>query len=97
MCDIVVECITEREGNKMTNNLGIAKMIIRKHFTEADCGIFNCGNVVGDPMENLYEKNGLSIDICRDWQYFEVFGLSIVEFKELEKYYERLGEEYDKL
>ena len=28
MCDIVVECITEREGNKMTNNLEIAKMII---------------------------------------------------------------------
>ena len=76
----------------MTNNLEIAKMIIRKHFTEADCGIFNCRNCVGDTMENLYEKNGLSIDICREWQYFEVFGLSKVEFEELEKYYDWLDE-----
>lgn len=75
----------------MTNNLEIAKMIIRKHFNEADCGIFNCRNLFGDTMENLYEKNGLKIDICRYCEYFEVFGLSNVEFEELKKYYERLG------
>lgn len=75
----------------MTNNLARAKMIIRKHFTEADLGIFNCRNFVGDPMENLYEKDGLTIDICRYCGYFEVFGLSNVEFEELKKYYERLG------
>lgn len=75
----------------MTNNLAIAKMIIRKHFTEADLGMFDRRNWVGNPMENLYEKDGLTIDICRCCRYFEVFGLSNVEFEKLIKYYERLG------
>lgn len=35
----------------MTNNLAIAKMIIRTYFTEADLGIFDCRNWVGDPLE----------------------------------------------
>lgn len=75
----------------MTNNLARAKRIIKKHFNEAGGGIFNCRNFVGDPMENLYEKDGLTIDICRYYGYFEVFGLSNVEFEELTKYYESLG------
>jgi len=34
---------------------------------------------------------GLTIRICYEWSYFEVFGLTKEEFKELEKYYENLG------
>lgn len=75
----------------MANNLEIAKKIIKKHFNEAGGGIFNCRNFLGDSMENLYNKGGLTIDICHYYGYFEVFGLSNDEFKELEKYYERLG------
>lgn len=41
-------------------------------------------------MENLYNKGGLIIDISRFWAYFEVFGLSDDEFKELSEYYESL-------
>lgn len=74
----------------MTNNLEIAKRIIKEHFGEAHCGIFNCRNFFGDPMENLYNKGGLIIDISRFWAYFEVFGLSDDEFKELSEYYESL-------
>lgn len=80
------------EGGNMTNNLAIAKMIIRKYFTEANCGIFNCRNFFGDPMKNLYKKkDGLTIDICYYYSYFEVFGLSNDEFNELNNYYESLG------
>lgn len=77
----------------MTNNLEIAKRIIKKHFNSAPCGIFNCRNFVGDLMENLYEKDELTIDISPYWGYFEVFGLSNDEFKELVKYYETLVEQ----
>ena len=49
------------------------------------CGIFDCRNIVGDPMETIYDEMGVRIDICRDWEYFEVFGLTNKEFAEIEK------------
>lgn len=72
------------------NNLEKAKHIIRKNIKDATCGIFNCRNTVGDHMETLYPDNDLVIDICYDWAYFEVFGLTEEEFIELEEYYEDL-------
>lgn len=80
-------------ANDMTNNLEIAKRIIKKHFNEARCGIFNCRNWCGDPVRTLYEKDGLTIDICHYYEYFEVFGLSNREFNTLAKYYESLKEQ----
>lgn len=77
----------------MTNNLEIAKRIIKKHFNKAHCGVFNCRNFFGDTVGTLYEKDGLTIDICLYYGYFEVLGLSDIEFEELEKYYESLGEQ----
>lgn len=41
-------------------------------------------------MENIYSCDGLDIDICYSWMYFEVFGLSGNEFHELKRYYESL-------
>lgn len=31
-------------------------------------------------METIYEKDGITIDICYDWDYFEVFGMTNEEF-----------------
>lgn len=70
-----------------------AKEIIKKYYDEADCGIFNSRNLVGDPMSTIYDEDGLTIDICQYWSYFEVFGLSEKEFLELRKYYGSLREE----
>lgn len=74
------------------SKLETAKKIIKQHYKDADCGIFDCRNLVGDVMETLYEQDGLCIDICYFWAYFEVFGLTNEEFEELEKYYKKLGE-----
>lgn len=41
-----------------TNNLEIAKRIIKKHFNEAHSGIFNCRNLFVDPVGTLYEICG---------------------------------------
>ena len=38
-------------------------------------------------MTNIYSGNGLDIDICYGYAYFEVFGLTDDEFAELEEYY----------
>ena len=70
----------------MTRNLRIAKEIIKNNIEDARFGIFNTRNVVGDPMEVIYCEDGLRIDICYDYGYFEVFGLG-EEFKELKEYY----------
>ena len=72
------------------NNLEKAKEIIKTHYDFAQHGIFNCRNFVGDMMDTIYADNGLMIDICYNQEYFEVFGLSNAEFKELEMYYRSL-------
>lgn len=81
-------------------NLEIAKEIIKENFDKGDCGIFDSRNICGDFMENLYCHNGLQIDICYDWAYFEVFGLTDEEFLELEDFYKHIeryegNEDYD--
>ena len=70
-----------------TNRLAIAKEVIKEYSMNAPCGIFNSRNIVGDRMKTIYNNNGLVIDICSEYEYLEVFGLSDEEFKELESYY----------
>ena len=72
------------------NKLDIAKKIIKENYKDANCGIYNTRNIVGDPMITIYKDNDLTIDICYHYAYFEVFGLSNDEFGELEKFYNTL-------
>ena len=71
--------------------LEIAKMIIKEHYNDARCGLFDSRNVVGDPMVTIYDDGSLIVDICYSWAYFEVFGLSDEEFQELSDFYDNLG------
>jgi hypothetical protein len=73
------------------SNLEKAKEIVKAYYKNANYGIFNSRNIIGDMMETIYENNGLTIDICYHWSYFEVFGLDEAEFKELERYYYSLN------
>ena len=75
------------------NKLNIAKTIIEQNYEDADCGIFNTPNTMGDPMITIYRGNELIINICYYYSYFEVFGLSKDEFNELEKFYNTLNKE----
>lgn len=52
---------------------------------------------MGDSVSTIYKDQGIIIDICLDWYYFEVFGLSDAEFAELAAYYQELQAEYRKL
>ena len=53
---------------------------IKSEVTSDNCQFFNSRNTVGDEMETIYEKDGITIDICYDWGYFEVFGMTNEEF-----------------
>lgn len=80
------------------SKLEIAKQVIRENYTHHDCGIYSTRNIVGDPMYTIYDKDGLTIDVCDYYEYFEVFGLSNEEFVELKKFYRQLrAGEIDKL
>lgn len=73
------------------SNLEKAKEIVKAYYSVADLGIFNSRNLVGDVMTTIYRDEDLTIDVCYYYSYFEVFGLSDAEFKELEKYYDSLS------
>ena len=78
------------ETEKMSNEFEEARKIIKKYFNEAPCGLFFCRNDAGDEMDNIYYKNGIQIDICYNYQYFEVFGLDLIQQLVLKKYYDSL-------
>lgn len=72
------------------SNLEKAKTVIKRHISDADCGIFDSRNIAGDDMTTIYVNGDICIDICYGWSYFEVFGLTDEEFAELKKYYDEL-------
>lgn len=74
------------------HNLEKAKEIIKENYDNAKCGIYDCRNIAGDYMSNIYDENGLTIDICYEQHYFEVFGLTDEEFSILEEFYRSLKE-----
>ena len=53
---------------------------------------FDSRNIVGDPMENIYDKDGVYIDRCYRYDYIEVFGLNEEDFLKLEKAHEKIFE-----
>ena len=73
------------------SNLKKAKEIVKEYYSVANCGIFSNRNFIGDVMNTIYKGEGLMIDICYSHAYFEVFGLSDADFKELKTYYHSLG------
>jgi hypothetical protein len=81
----------------MMTNLEKAKEIMWENYSQAECGIFNTHNVAGDLMGTIYDENGLRIDICVHYGYFEVFGLTYEEFEELERFYNSLEQFYNSL
>ena len=72
------------------DKLIIAECIVYDNYADLDCGIFNTRNICGDSMTTLYDEDGLVIDACYYWSYFEVFGLTETDFDDLESFYNLL-------
>lgn len=65
--------------------------MIKGNFNFGSLGIFNTRNIAGDNLFPIYKKNGVRIEICPYYEYFEVFGLTCEEFEEVKEYYAHLG------
>lgn len=50
--------------------------------------MFNSRNTVGDEMHTIYDKDGITVDICYDWGYIEIFGLTDEEFETVANLYD---------
>ena len=50
--------------------------------------MFNSRNLVGDEMTTIYDKDGITVDICYDWGYIEIFGLTDEEFETVANLYD---------
>ena len=68
------------------------KKVIKDNFNSGSLGIFNSRNIAGDMLVPIYEGNGVRIEICPYYEYFEVFGLTCEEFEKVKEYYDHLGE-----
>ena len=57
-----------------------------KEFLEDYKGwqIFFTRNTCGDYMETIYDEDGIQVDICYDWGYLRIFGLTNKQRRELE-------------
>lgn len=77
----------------MTMALDEIKKVIIDNYESADCGLFFSRNVVGDTMVTLYNKGDVTIDICYDYSYFEIFGLTLEEEDEIMSIYKDLQED----
>lgn len=71
--------------------LNKVKELIKEFYDEGQLGLYNCRNIAGDPMMNLFTGYNFTLDICLSYSYFEVFGTTQKEFNELMKFYDKLG------
>lgn len=70
--------------------IDLVKRVIKDRYDDADCGLFFTPNWAGDSMVTIFEEDGVTIDICYGYSYFEVFGLTEEEENELSRFYESM-------
>lgn len=80
-------------GRKRHRTINKVKEAIRRTYKTADCGIYFTSNLVGDEMNTIFNQNGVIVQICPMYSYYEVFGLTDKEEKEIEAFYDKLTEQ----
>lgn len=68
-----------------TELISEVKQLVEKYVLDENiyCGMFFTRNIVGDIMSTVFDKEGVTVDICFNWAYFEIFGLTKDEEKEI--------------
>lgn len=66
------------------------KNLIKENYEDASCGLFNTRNAANDNMSTIFTGEYFTLDVCYHWRYFEVFGMTEKEFRELKKFYKNL-------
>lgn len=80
-----------KDIEKRNAELEKVKDLIKENIDCGDLGLYRTRNVVGDVMSNIYKGEYITLDICYGYSYFEVFGLTEVEWEDLQKFYVKIG------
>lgn len=94
-----IKMLKDRRPVKTTEQPTPHKTIIRPEFLELlrflqkefPNGIqtFFTRNVVGDSMDNIYNKDNIKVDLCPNWGYIEIFGLKEEEKDFLKRHFDK--------
>ena len=68
----------------MTERLKKLIDFLNKAFPDKEQTFFT-RNLVGDSMTEIYDHDGITVDLCCYWGYIEVFGLTYDEKEALKK------------
>ena len=74
-----------------TARLDFVKNTIETHIDDASHGLFFTRNFAGDSMTHIDKQFGIDIEICYEYGYFEIFGLTDYEQKVIESFYDGLS------
>ena len=66
--------------------------VIADNVHLASCGIYFTRNIAGDPMNTIFCEDGVMVDICIPYEYFEVFGLTENEQNIIEDFYDTIAD-----
>lgn len=66
------------------------KDTIREHIDDARCGLYFTRRHTGAYTENIYIGKVFTVEICRSYGYFEVFGCTAREERMLTDYYKMM-------
>lgn len=68
----------------MTERVQKAIDWVKTHEDDAPTygGVFDTKGIIGDRMYSVYAQDNIMIDVCYDYGYIEVFGMTDDEFAE---------------
>ena len=69
------------------NLIAKIKNVLKENILEGSCGIFDCRSWTPDLKYTLFNEDGVMVDICHEYNYFEILGLTDEEFKLVAEYY----------
>ena len=77
----------------MSKHIEPIKRIIDDYIVDASLGIYDCEGWAPDNKMEVYNEDGVKVNICLYYMYIEVIGLAPEEFQEIENYYHRVLED----
>lgn len=63
------------------------KQIIKELYPQVSCGMYNTHNWCGDLTASVFSGEYFKVNICCEYEYFEIFGTTDEEWAELKNIY----------
>lgn len=78
------------------DRLLVAMSIIESNIDRGYQGLYFTENLLGDTTKTIFKKDYLKVNLCVQYKYFEVFGLSLGDELTLHVFYKKLLDERSK-